>query len=45
LPSTYTQGMPVRQYVNTLTYEQQYKFGMEALTKFAAEMGITPFWL
>ena len=43
--STYTQGMTVRQYVNTLSYEQQYKFGLDVLTKFASEMGITPFWL
>ncbi len=43
--STYTQGMTVRQYVNTLSYEQQFRFGMEVLTKFATEMGITPYWL
>lgn len=27
--STYTPGTTVRQYVNTLSYEQQYKFGLE----------------
>lgn len=43
--SNYTQGLTVRQYVNTLSYEQQYRFGIEVLTKFASEMGITPFWL
>jgi hypothetical protein len=43
--STYMQGMTVRQYVNTLSYREQYKFGLEVLTQFAKEMGITPFWL
>lgn len=38
-------GMTNRAYINTLTYNEQYKIGIEILSKYATEMGITPFWL
>ncbi len=43
--SKYASNMTVRQYVNTLSYDKQYEFGIKILQKYAAEMGITPVWL
>lgn len=37
--------MTNRAYINTLTYNEQYKIDIEILSKYATEMGITPFWL
>lgn len=39
------EGITVRQYVNTLSYNEQYKYGIEILMKYAKEMGVAPFWL
>ena len=35
----------VRQYVNTLPYEQQYTKGLEILKMFADQLGETIIWL
>lgn len=38
-------GMTFREYVNTLTYEQQYAEGIKILTDLAQKLGETIFWL
>lgn len=38
-------GMTFRQYVNTLSYEQQYAQGLEILKKFAKQLGEKIIWL
>ncbi len=41
----YQDGMTFRQYVNTLSYEQQYTKGLEILKMFADQLGETIIWL
>ena len=35
----FTNGMTVRQWLSSKSYEEQWKFGLDILTKFAKEMG------
>lgn len=37
--------MTFRQYINTLSYEQQYAQGLEILKKFAKQLGEKIIWL
>ena len=40
-----TLGMTYRQYINTLSYEEQYVKGLEVLKMFAEQLGETIIWL
>ncbi len=41
----YRDGLTFRQYINTLTYEEQYIKGLEVLKMFAEQLGETIIWL